>query len=405
MSACPWKQANVIRTTLRLLLAVLLVTGAAAGVLLAASPARAIDLDGIKVTPKIGYTGEYDDNVFRSRYDKRSDYINHLQAGIELEAKPGKHLVKAGYNVDVLRYSTHNNLDTERHYLDFLLNLNFNRTQLRFSDSFKRTDEFPTSQITQRIRRNQNDLGAGFDFDMAQIWGIGFDYGWDTHNYLDVNLDNLDRNRHTVAPYLYYKLTGKTKALFEYNFAREVYDSGVSKARDNSRHRALVGLRGEITERFKVTAKAGWEGLYYNQNTLDDFNAGVFSLEMNYQPVERLGLAVILDRKTDPSTFGANGHYETLSSTFLATYALTPKITLIPRVSLGWDYYPEKVANVGGNRENRSDINLGAGLGLRYEIQKWARLELNYDYAGRQSNFDGFEYDDNRVFFKVGFQM
>ncbi len=370
-------------------------------------PASAIDLGGVTVTPFGGYTGEYDDNVFRApRGSRKDDYINTMTLGVSVEANPEKkHEVKAGYKYDQLWYTNNNNLDARRHdaYLNFILN--FNRAQFRFNEHFKRTNEFPTSENTSYIPRNLNDLGGGFDFDMARIWGVGFDYNWESVNYLGNALNDLDANRHTFAPNLYYRLTGKTRAFVEYNFAREVYDR--SKVRDNSDHRLLVGLRGDLSERFKLTGKVGWQGLYYNDPFYNDINSAVFNIEADYRPVERLGVLATLKRFTDPSTFGNNGHYETLQSVLAVSYNLTPKVTIIPRAAFGWSHYQEGVANpsAGGSVEKRDDVDLGAGVGLRWDPVKWAKLELNYDFTSRNSNFKAFEYLDNRVSFTVGGQM
>jgi hypothetical protein len=387
---------------------VILVTLALAfGIMWIAAPARAIDLDGITLTPFASYTGEYDDNVFRGpRGNRKDDYINTLSAGVNVEAKPERrHEVNAGYKFDQLWYSNNNNLDAQRHlaFLNFVLN--FNRAQFRFGEQFRRTNEFPTSEFTQYIPRNENILGAGFDFDMAQIWGIGFDYTWDHNNYLDTSLDNLDRNRHTIAPNLYYKLSGKTRVFLEYNFAREVYDS--DKTRDNSDHRVLVGFRGDLADRFSLTGKIGWQGLYYTATVFEDSNSFIFDIKAEYQPLERLSFMLNLKRYTEPSVFGPNGHYDYMPFILAATYNMTPKIALIPRVSLGWAHYKEEVANpsAGNNPESRDDLDMGAGFSIRWDPVKWARVEVGYDFTSRNSNFNAFEYLDNRVFFTIGGQM
>ena len=387
---------------------VILVTfGVALWVMSVPIPASAIDLGGVTVTPFGGYTGEYDDNVFRApRGQRKDDYINTMFLGVGIEANPEKkHEVKAGYKYEHLWYSNNNQLDAPRHdaYLNFVLN--FNRAQFRFNEHFRRTNEFPTSEITAYIPRNENNLGGGFDFDMAQIWGVGFDYNWEYQNYLGTSLNNLDRNRQTFAPNVYYKISGKTRAFLEYNYAHEIYDT--DKTRDNFQHRVQVGLRGDLTERFSLTGKMGWQGLYYQSTVFSDTNAFVFDIAADYKPVERLNLNTTLRRYTEPSTFGPNGHYDYLVWIFSATYNLTPKISVIPRLTFGWSQYPKGVANpsAGNAIEKRDDLDLGAGVGFRWDPVKWAKVELNYDFTSRSSNFSAFEYLDNRVYFTIGGQM
>jgi hypothetical protein len=403
MRGYPVKKWNVILVTL----------GVALWVMSVPIPASAIDLGGVTVTPFGGYTGEYDDNLFRvprgaqmAPGAQKSDYINHMFLGVNVEANPEKkHEVKAGYKYEQLWYSNNNNMDFKGHdaFLSFLLN--FNRAQFRFNEHFQRTNEFPTSEITQNIPHNINNLGGGFDFDMAQIWGVGVDYNWESNNYLGDSLNQLDRNRQTFAPNVYYKLSGQTRVFVEYNYAHEIY--GTDKNRDNIEHRALVGFRGDLAERFKLTGKFGWQGLYYTAPTYSDVNALVFDIVADYQPVERLGLSASLKRYTEPSVFGSNGHYDYMFMVLAANYNLNRWITVIPRLTFGWSHYPEGVANpwAGNAIEKRDDLDLGAGVGFRWDPVKWAKVELNYDFTSRSSNFSGFEYLDNRVLFTVGGQM
>jgi hypothetical protein len=370
------------------------------GLILAAwpGPARALDLNGFKVTPSIAYTGEYDDNVFRTQFNKRSDYVNIITPAIAVEATPGKHELKARYKADILRYATHTNLDTERHTADFSAIFKFNRLELRLKDDFRRTDDFPTSELTTRIKRNENSLTGGLDYDVVQLWGIGFDVTWGNINYLRSDFDFLDRNSYTYATNIYYRITAKTRVFGEYNFVREIFDS--DKTRDNTRHRGLLGVRGELTERVSLTAKAGYEHLEFRSETRSNQDNFVTSLEGSYRPLDRLQIALLLRRSVESSTFAGNATFESFNATLGVTYAFTPKILIIPRGFVGVDNFRESSLNID-RQEKRVDYLYGGGIGIRYEIQKWIRLDGNYDYSRRDSNFNVFDYDDNRASFTV----
>jgi hypothetical protein len=370
------------------------------------TPAAALDLNGIKVTPSIGYKGEYDDNIFRTQFNKRSDYVNHIMPSITLEATPGRHEFKAGYQADILRYSSYNNMDTERHAANVMGVMRFNRLELRASEEFRRTDDFPTSEVTQRIRRNENDLSAGFDLDMARMWGIGFDAGWNHYNYLESAFDGQDHNTYTYAGNLYYRLTAKTRVFGEYAFVDEYFSS--DETRRNTRHRGMVGIRGDITERFNLTGKVGYEHLNFHDSSRQDLDTAIGSIEATYKPVDRMQISLMLARKVDSSTFGTNAQYAAYNSILGVTYALTPKITLIPRGFFGVDNYKEAAVNTskdGLPAEKRVDYLYGGGLGLRYQVMKWLRLDASYDFSRRDSKFNNFDYDDNIVNFSVTFSM
>lgn len=365
-------------------------------------PARAIDLNGIKVTPSVSYTGEYDDNVLRTRFDKRSDYVHTITAAIAVSATPGKHEITAGYKADILRYLNRSNLDTERHSASLSTSLNFNRLQLRFGENFRRTDDFPTTELTTRIKRNENSLTGGFDYDFVQRWGIGFDFTWGNVNNLRSDFDFLDRNTYTYATNLYYRITEKTRIFAEYNFAREIFQS--DNSRDNNRHRGLLGIRGDLTERLRLTAKAGYEHLDFHADTQSDHGTFVTSVEGNYKPTERLQIVLLLNRSVASSTFTNNPQFESFNATLGLAYAFTPKITISPRGSFGVDNFRQSALNID-RQEKRLDFLYGGGIGVGYELQKWIRLEGNYDFSRRDSKFNTFDYDDNRVSFTVTLSM
>ncbi len=366
-------------------------------------PAGALDFNGIKVTPSISYKGEYDDNVFRNQFNKRSDYAHIVTPGVTVEATPGKHEIKAGYTAEIIRFVNHTTNDADRHTASLLANLNFNRLAVRFSEDFRRTDDFPTTELTTRIKRNENAIASGFDYDFVQNWGIGFDFTWGNINNLRADFDFLDRNTYTYTTNVFYRIAAKTRVFAEYDFVREIFQD--DKSRDNNRQRGLVGVRGELTERFSVTGKLGYEHLEFHADTQgggqDNF---VTSIDANYRPVERLGIALLLKRSVETSTFTGNPQFENFMTNLVITYALTPKVTLIPRGFFGVDLYRESAVNVD-LLEKRVDYNYGGGLGIRYELQKWIRLEGNYDFSRRDSNFNSNDYDDNRVSFTLTLSM
>ena len=370
------------------------------------TPAMAIDLSGIKVTPSMTYEGEYDDNLFRTPSNEKSDYINHFIPGITLEATPGNSEIKAGGKADILRYSEFTNQDTERYYANLDSIFRFDRLELRLKEDFAHTDEFPSSELATRIKHNDNYLGGGFDYDVFERWGIGLDTTWGNIYYLDHSFDFLSENQYTYATKFYYRITEKTRVFGEYDFVQEWF--GFDQTRNDNRHRALLGVSGDLTERLSLTAKGGYERLNFLSSTQSDQNQNSFvmSLEGNYKPVERLQISLLLSQEPIPSTFANNLVYTPFSATLGITYAFTPKILIIPRGYFGVDRYGQAALNADTNtQEKRLDYLYGGGLGIRYQLQKWIQLEANYDYQDRRSNFSTFNYGDNRIWFTVTLSM
>ena len=105
---------------------------------------------------------------------------------------------------------------------------------------------------------------------------------------------------------------------------------------------------------------------------------------------------------TQYSAFANNADYTEYLAVLGATYNFTPKISVLPKGFVGADIYRESALNTSnGSVEKRLDYIFGGGLGVRYQILRWIRLEVTYEFQRRDSNFSDFSYSDNRAFFTV----
>lgn len=379
-----------------------LLTAAALGLagIMCVAPAAAIDLDGVKITPSIGYQGEFDDNIFRAKNDKKSDYINHILPGLKIEATPGSSELEAHASADDMIYSRYSNLNFVDYIFGGSAKLNLNRLTLRAGEDWHHTNDFPSSFITDRMPRDENTLGGGFDFDMATLWGVGFDYTWGYFHYLDGSEHYLSNNIHTFAPTVYYRLTGKTKLFAEFNYVNNLYWS--DRTRSNKQYKGYLGLKGDVTDYFKVMAKVGWGALHLTHSTLSDENAPMAAIEATYKPIDRLEIVWLFVNDFTFSTDAFNPMVQNLNTSLGLRYAITPKISIIPHGNFGTSSYPNYAP---GQTEKRFDYLYGGGLGIRYDIMKYVRFEAAYDYEARQSNYDFNNYGDNRVFFTLTLSM
>lgn len=379
-----------------------LLTAAALGLagILCVAPAAAIDLDGVKITPSVGYQGEFDDNIFRAKNNKKSDYVNHILPALKIEATPGSSELEAHGSADAMIYSRHTNFNFVDYTFGGSGKLNLNRLTLRAQEEWRHTNDFPTSDFTDRTPRDENTLGGGFDFDMARLWGVGFDYTYDYFHYIDGSFHYLSNNRQTFAPTVFYRLTGKTKLFAEFDYVNIIYWD--DHTRSNNQYKGFLGLKGDVTDYFKVTAKAGWGALHMTNSTISDQNAPMAAIEAIYKPIDRLEVVWLLVNDFTFATDASNPMIQNLNTSLGLRYAITPKISLIPNASFGTSSYQSLAP---GQTEKRLDYLFGGGLGLRYDIMKYVKFEAAYAFQARQSNYDANNYNDNRVFFTVTLSM
>lgn len=359
-----------------------------------------LEMGPFRVHPSIAYTGEYDDNVFRNRFGKKPDYINHIKPAVQTGIGLGDHFFLAGIDADILRYSINNNLDAERYHATGSFNVNFPTLTAHLSEDFRRTDDFPTSQLTTRIRRNESILGAGGFYEIIPgRYGVGLDVTWEDKNYLRSDFDFLDQRSYSIAPSIQYKILPRAWVFGEYDLRFEHFRNRVTTPpearRDNTKQGGQLGIRGDVTSTLRVTAKGG----YQHEDIFDplsrDIDSFVTSVQGTYRPAERLLINLVASRSVESSTVPNNPSFETFNALLSVRYAFSEKIGVNPFGSFGFDNFRQKVTDVSGTR-GRKDFLFGGGLSITYQIQKWLSVEGRYETFHRNSNINIFDYDDNR---------
>jgi hypothetical protein len=126
--------------------------------------------------------------------------------------------------------------------------------------------------------------------------------------------------------------------------------------------------------------------------------------DWTYRPTERTTLTLVTDRSVQESTFGDVPFYVTTSGAVGVQQQLWNKFTVNLRATLGQNAYPTK-QTVNGQTDWRNDIFYAYGAGLDYEIQPWLAVGVEYGHIARRSNFNEFQFQDDKFTAKVTLQF
>jgi hypothetical protein len=88
----------------------------------------------------------------------------------------------------------------------------------------------------------------------------------------------------------------------------------------------------------------------------------------------------------------------------IAQHQLLPKLSVGARIGGGVNDYATKQTE-NGVTDWRQDWFLAAGVQVEYSIQPWLRLGFEYLRTSRNSNFDTFNYVDDRITGRVTLQF
>jgi hypothetical protein len=370
-------------------------------------PARAqgnIELGPFRLLPSLELAGEYDDNILLAPRDEIDDFIWTISPGIAIELPARRYAIRVGYRADILRYTDNDVLDTVHHSVLADGRVNFaGGLGLRISDKFFITDDFagfPVPELTTRVERTENTLEVGGDYTLRERFTLDVGYKWFLVDY-DDQFNDLDRQDHTVAATLFYRVLPKTSVLGEFNYQWIRYDQEpVARDRDSDGWRIKLGVKGDLTAKTAVVLKAGWEFKDYDNPAREDWDGLIVEAEVIWKYREPSELRLFGGRANieslfDDQTLGNNFYVATYGGVELRHF-ISPRLILRVRGLAGVNDYPDPVT-IGAKTDERSDTFYEVGAGIRYQIRRWLAVELGYERLVRLSNFDDFDYAVNRV--------
>jgi hypothetical protein len=374
------------------------VSGALLAVALVLAPgsAHALNLDewapGFKLTPFAAERLEYESNIFQAPSHARDDFISRTSPGLSLGYAGGPLEVEATYRAEILRFFELTGQDAEHHIASGRVQLQFPRLRLRLLEDYTKTTDPPGSELTGRIESRTNVLAPEAEYRITPRLAVGTNYTWTRFDF--PTIPELDRDEHLVGASLFWRVVPRADIRLNYNYGVKEFDT--ASDRDATRHVILLGLRGEVTAKLSSTFRIGYEVRQAQHAGGLDGQSWVVGGDTIFRPGSRTTITLSTQRSFDESTFGSGGFYVTSVATLLAEHRITPKITAELRLTGGENTYPTK-ETVDGQTKFRDDLLYGWGLGARYDIERWLRLELQYLHTGRDSNFRSFRFEDDRV--------
>ena len=358
------------------------------------------------VTPYLEYDALYRSNIFSSPFDKKGDFVNLINPGIQIELPiAGQHRLSAGYLGNYWIYSVHGgqshfdnnaNIDAQFNFIGGL--------SLRFGNAFRTATEEADTQVGRNRPYLRDTPYALAAYNFTDKWKIQAIYTYDIWQY-DHNIDRFnDYREHSAGAYLYYKFWPKTSAFVGYGFSSREYPS--SSSDNNNMHTPFVGLTWDPTSKLTGVIKFG----YTFQNYVNEVsgrnnspNSWAASVGTIYRFSRYTNLNVSLQRSIQQNLSFNNDAYKSTG----VWVSLNHEWTALQMASYLSFSYVNGAYIFGsfdpstGLLENRNDNTMTFGAGVSRPFTRWARLRLDYSYINNASNFFIYEYNEHRVLLGV----
>jgi hypothetical protein len=390
--------------------------------LFCAGPALAqgnLYLGNVHIMPSLSYQAEYNDNIYLSHSNETEDTIHTVTPGLQMEYRKGEErYLRAGYELDVVRYSDESDNDYEEHRADL---------QARYAtpagwyfgieDHFVDTeDPYSTANNyqlgTPQVKRWTNTGRATLGYRFAERLEAHVAYV----NYLkkyDAFRDQWrDRGDHIYEGRIMYRFWPKTSLFGLYRVQDINYpnqestsdnDLGIDSdtSQDNLYHQAFLGVyfspAAKINGEFKIGAgKKDYENSknWYGNTYEDDWKLNA-EADLEYLFSEKTRFDLNLLRAQYESVEPESTSYTQNRIRLGAEQEVLQRVTLRGEAGYTlWDY------ETASGEPSRDDDTYSAGAGISYKLLDWLKTGVEYDYEGRFTSNSAYrdeEYVDNRV--------
>jgi len=381
-----------------------------------AAPSRALavnlkDIPGnihvgpLEVHPSVTVKEAYTDNIFWESSGESGSAITTFSPGLILRLPLRRHFLELKYHTDIIEAARfHRIYDTDSHFVDLLVALEFNRLEFLFGDRWASDSTEP--DFENDIRNNYYQNQAFFET-TYQLPGRYKVKGFYTNQYRDFDsfrrpgqfdpeLDDYMEN--DVGFDIFYRFLPATSALFEYGFThRNNTDKGFPTT-DSDAHRFWLGLSWEATAKIEGAIKGGYVKRDYDGGPSDDWSG--FGMEADVKYTFRPYYLVHFQGFRQPketSVTAEEGVYGTDSISSGGMISLRHEFTYKISAFIDALYYNDHYRESGLIGRKRDDDRFGFGLGLKYQVQDWLGCELAYHYLDNDSNISKEDYQENLI--------
>jgi hypothetical protein len=379
---------------------------------------------------------EYDSNIHRTNRDHVSEWTTAFSPTLRFKDTTQQHSVFFQYTPSVI-YSDLAATERWDHWLSGRYDMQVTeRVSCYVRDTFVQAEDpynddeagIVLSDSRGRKRYWTNNVAVGLDYDYAkqsfiklsyvnlvldneedvyddyvkqipgmsvahlfgQHWQIQADYSFTRGNFEQ----EADLENHSGDLYIYYQPSAETKIFGHGGYTENKYVE--VQQNDYEIARASLGFERQVSSAANFRVEGGVEFLL--RDVLEDEKSFYYRMDLNKKmqqgSISLSGEGGIDEQQFDGTSEGDLSRYwqiETVISYTVTQYLLS-SVSCSFREDRYWELRP-------ADKEEK----LQAGASLSYSFGRWFVASVRYAFARQESDVAWRCYDDNRVFFELGF--
>ncbi len=365
---------------------------------------------GFFLYPNIAVGETYNDNIFATATDKKSDFITTISPSVLLRSNWSNHEVHALAEADIGRYASHDDEDYKDYRTLLGGRLDVRRdTQISGNVGYSHQHEDRSSPDDVRgLEPTTYDKAAADAAFMQRFnrFAARVELQGNHLNYDDVptstgTIFNSDRDRYETesALRLSYDFLPNYSVFVRGAYRQNIYDQDRDRNgfdRNSTGYKIDTGVAVDLTGVLTVEAHAGYLSTDFDDarlETVQGLSAGVLG---TWNVTRLTTVKVDINRDVHPTTLnGAAAELDT-GGFVSVDHELLRNLILSGRLG----YTRSTFEGI-----NRDDDNYAAGLSARYLIARGVALTGSYTYDDRASNVSFADYKRNLVMLRLSYGL
>jgi len=363
-----------------------------------------IHVGPLEVHPSLTVKEEYNDNIFLEASGESGSAITTISPGLSLQLPFRSHFLEVDYHSDLIEAARfHRVYDTDSHFVDALLNLDFNRLGFLIGDNWASDSTIPDYKDDIRNNYIQNRFYVDTSYKLPGRYLLEGFYRHELRDFdsfrkpgdFDPELDNY--HQYEIGSDLFYRFRPVTSVLFEYAFTHRNNEDKDFPTTDSKAHRFWLGLKWEPTAKLAGVLKGGYVTYDY-EGPSDDWDGFGLATDLEYKISPYYFLRLSGFRKLlETSVTREEGWYGTYYISTGGVLELRHIFTYKTSGFLRTFYFNDDYRERGLIGKRRNDDRWGFGCGAAYQIQEWLGCRLQYNYVDNDSNINVEDYKGNII--------
>ncbi len=256
-------------------------------------------------------------------------------------------------------------------------------------------DPYATGTSTELDKFTSNLFSTSANYRYSPKLRFRLDYSLYSLDYKADRNAFRERDDNTLYAFAFFRAFPKTSVFFEYNFNDIDYEQ--DGLFDSEEHRFFTGLQMDASRKTRARVKVGVGLKRFEESGPDNRTDFLAEGQIDHRFTPKTSAYLRLIRRTNETDI--DGTEAILVTRFQVGYRqkLTAKINASASLSYTLDSYQGDIT-VDSLRGERKDDYYNLQLGLGYSITKWLNISGGYYFTRRDSNFNSFDYQTNRLF-------